>query len=225
MKRIYRGAEYVAVWLGGEARLCEGQVQRLEEWDSMLQAKPFLLSEPFVQKWDGDPCRIHCQNPLFYGHGENGQLAWNALVGLLNTTWWTRTSVCQEAILARRLYICFDGAAVPFEWISALQEIRKVLLQHLCMASTVGSVQVHADTLISWIRSSSTLPSVFDQPLLEVLRQLRCFSCTDQRDKVYAGLGIAGDVRVGDVVPDYGVSIEDVYARVPRFCLQQAFAP
>lgn len=47
--------------------------------------------------------------------------------------------------------------------------------------------------------------------LLQLLKSYRDREATDPRDKVYALLGIAGDLSIYRIVPDYSISFEEVY--------------
>ncbi|CZR59537.1 uncharacterized protein PAC_09431 [Phialocephala subalpina] len=53
--------------------------------------------------------------------------------------------------------------------------------------------------------------------LLMVLEHIRSYECGDDRDKVFAALGMAADVEVDDITPDYRKSVEDTYIDVVKF--------
>ena len=55
--------------------------------------------------------------------------------------------------------------------------------------------------------------------LLKVLEEMRPYDCGDDRDKVFAALGMAADVILEDFAPDYKKSVEEVYTDVVRFTL------
>lgn len=55
--------------------------------------------------------------------------------------------------------------------------------------------------------------------LLKVLEHMRSYECSDHRDKVFAALGMAADVGLDEIKPDYQKSVEDVYTDVVRFVL------
>lgn len=49
-----------------------------------------------------------------------------------------------------------------------------------------------------------------------VLENIRSYGCGDDRDRIFATLGIAADGGIGDIVPDYGKSIEEIYMNVVK---------
>lgn len=58
--------------------------------------------------------------------------------------------------------------------------------------------------------------------LLDILNRMRRYECQDPRDKVYAALGMAVDVRDNDIVPDYSKSPMEVYMDVVKFSVANA---
>ena len=48
----------------------------------------------------------------------------------------------------------------------------------------------------------------------------KVFTSKDPRDKVYASIGIAGDVSEANLILDYTKSVEEVYIDVVKFHLQ-----
>jgi hypothetical protein len=55
--------------------------------------------------------------------------------------------------------------------------------------------------------------------LLTVLEHIRSYECGNDRDRVFAALGIAADVGIGNIIPDYGKSVEDTYIDVVKFII------
>jgi hypothetical protein len=55
--------------------------------------------------------------------------------------------------------------------------------------------------------------------LLKVLQQMRSYECSDDRDKVFAAIGMAADISLDEITPDYQKTVEETYINVVRFVL------
>jgi hypothetical protein len=205
MGDIYTYAKRVIVWLGPESQNSHLAVETLRHAGSQLDYSSLqddTARNMITFREDADPA--------FRGQGSRlpfSQDQWKAVADLLMRSWFRRLWIRQEITLAN------EGALVV------------VGDQEILWTQLLGAV--------SMIRSKETLPTlpasdteIFRQSLTVVstFRRMKAFRslysaisytqeclCSDDRDRVYALLGMIDLDLAATIKPDYTLEAKDVY--------------
>jgi hypothetical protein len=208
MSKIYVHAHRVVVWLG-------------EDVDGLALAFPAIE----------DIYRFLCQNEKDFPYAElpiktthdAGSPIYQELMRkgdwrrpffrLLEQPWFTRRWIIQEISKARTAVMQCGLASVSWD---------KFVNAYWCLYQNgvIASCITNEDAIV--ISSTANLALIGEDarkndhaPILETVASTRGFQCTDPRDFIYSVLGITGDLaEYGEwVVPDYSLSVADVYRR------------
>ena len=145
--------------------------------------------------------------------------AYLALSNLLNRPWFSRSWIVQEVSFQNADVYC-GNSEIPFpDLVTALFCFQIPLADPfratLQASLTFAGIRKAMDSLDSRILLQR--PS---RALLDVLSQHRCCQATNQKDKVFAFIGLANDAEDMGVRPDYSLSVEDVYRRTAMAMLK-----
>jgi hypothetical protein len=211
---IYRSAKEVIVWLGPEAANSSGALKKMDYLARRVQRekKPDEVELAVLQRWFYDPSwRPYEPNEA----PDDGP--WIAIRMLLERAWWTRAWVIQETTVPEQLtwVMCGDygiswtnlhvamtvimsmGLKPEFEILSSIPVVKASRFLGFQLKRHIGGEQLQ---------------------LLSLLHDFRDFEATDNRDKVYALLGMSNEV--GDAKfpqPNYEKSIKEVYRDVAQY--------
>lgn len=185
------------------------QVRRMDKTYSLADCASVWLGLPNLP--DDAPCKCGTQEgPIKTLEVEDLDSEIERL-GLIDRPYWSRTWVIQEFLLARDVYIhCGDTSMhladfqhllyrTPSE--ESLVDSPKPVRMQLCRAEPLLRNR-HPDNVYDALR-----------PLQHLLIQYRSSECKDQRDRVFALLGLVGfDERVllDRFFPDYELSVDQV---------------
>lgn len=208
MNTIYRSAEMVTIWLGPAADDSDEAFKRMEEWSERLDmfkeqhGVSQLLALPSIRLDDG----------FFFRPGT--QKIVRAVRMICRRPWWSRAWVVQEGSVAskeRTILFCGKHNINWACWRAALK------ITHWVNGDNAGSIDFEEGmpTRLDAFRQNREQGAYVR--LLGVLRLLRAYDCEDDRDKVYAALGMAMDVHEDDLVPDYQKSYRAVCSDVVEF--------
>jgi hypothetical protein len=154
---------------------------------------------------------------------------WDALARFLKNEYFQRVWIIQEAAFARELHLLYGNICMDWEYVS--RGVAVLSNRHM-LESLVPSGSLHdsitglnnIDTIIEF-RGDIIPERVFDLAL--VLKTCSSFKSTDQRDKVYAVLGLTVDDSKKVIKPRYDdkhlASI--VYTNAMSFILLEAAHP
>ena len=138
------------------------------------------------------------------------------VVALVNNPWWSRVWVIQEVAMSRdvvfqcgRVLTSWDGVYSTVEHTSAhfVRGSFPLILKVLLMSPKSKSV------------SSQFNPLEQQMELSDLLERFRYCEATDPRDKIYAILGMASDIDLGDINIDYMLPVQQLYQNVVRFLI------
>lgn len=153
---------------------------------------------------------------------------WQALSHWMRRPWWTRVWTLQECLLPNRLvFLCGDETIERNTWYKAVINISNY--------SAIGLVghdafknQWTRRRLIEWRGLSSTkrkqrMDAAPGMGLVAMMAYIGFYEATDDRDRIYALLGVCTDIdRTIVGVPTYDLPVEEVYIRLAvNFIRQQ----
>ncbi|KAI1462665.1 HET-domain-containing protein [Annulohypoxylon moriforme] len=199
MADVYHSAECVIVWLGAA--------------DDTT-----MLAHELVKRWDGlsngDLLPINsqaCKNKY-----------WEALISLFERTWFTRVWVVQELVLARETLVLCGG--YKFDW-DKMVSISKFLAEgtsaNMCKTQRSFKKPAKLAEIKKDIKEDNHGTGNI---LLRSLIRCRTYEASDDHDKVYSLIGLAGRRNDGHQVlyPDYDSSVAEVYTDVAEYLLRDS---
>lgn len=134
--------------------------------------------------------------------------------------WWTRIWIVQEMVVSREVSVRYGNVEVPWRVFlqaatgfinySADQGTRRIPAEFYAVFQKLfGMVRDLMVQRENWVeRSERRIRSRPGNELLQLLRSFRSRGASDDRDKVYALLGLAGEI---DLFPDYSLDVKSVY--------------
>ncbi|CAG2008929.1 unnamed protein product [Fusarium graminearum] len=146
--------------------------------------------------------------------------AWGQMKSLLDLPWFTRIWIVQEVVLSSRDPIIVNAQRL-FPWHRLEWAAGWLRRNGYLRLSRLSKNFLNVNTISNIRRSQSLWP--LDAFLS--CTQIK-FNATNQRDKVYAVLGIAAECENSAEVPealrpDYSLETEEMYQRVARFFLER----
>ncbi|KAM4058414.1 heterokaryon incompatibility protein [Hirsutella rhossiliensis] len=214
MSLIYSRAVRTLIWIGPDLDACSAAWQLVDEIYRVFQTQnpraKFVADIPFRMYSD--------QNHAASGLPEWNDGLWRHLRRLFKLPWFTRSWIVQEVALSRGDPVILHGQ-------------RRYMWHHLGWASSwlrrngylrLEQVpnQIQNVETISNIRRSS---APWCLGALSVATSIKCHA-TDQRDKIYALIGLAAENQDVSHVPDalranYKIDVTQVYTKVAIFLL------
>ena len=207
MRQIYQSSIRVVVWLGEHAQDSEQgvelllQIQRLAvENDENVNVQAKALSPEDLPK-------------LGLPSVDSGK--WQSLQALFWRPWFTRIWIIQElAVSKEAIVMCADRS---FLWADVARAAR-FILEHSLTAIT--QVDPRRPMKLERFRQAH-LTRKGDQPLLPLLLEARDARATNDRDKIFGLMGLSERESDG-FVPDYSLSIEEVYTALSKHHMKEA---
>ncbi|KAH7123242.1 hypothetical protein B0J13DRAFT_647398 [Dactylonectria estremocensis] len=140
---------------------------------------------------------------------------WGSVLHVFSNQWFHRVWCIQELVLAKRPVLVSGSSTVSWaNFVEAGRWVHKQLSlseEGLQYARTLE----HLDVLQTMRETRKKTHWRERHTLLQLLFLTRGFQATDPRDKLFALVGLAGDVMSSDweVTPDYDISLPEVYRR------------
>ncbi|KAL9607108.1 MAG: hypothetical protein Q9167_007948 [Letrouitia subvulpina] len=238
MSSIFKTAQSVIIWLGGEDEFVDDALETVttlstipQHHHSQIKRNDWYIQDVVLRK--------------FGARKEIGFCMWLGLIALLNRPWFERIWVAQEVILARSAMVMCGRKVFPWSmlsdtfsfltttaWVEHLRTdrmratatiMRSVGLYHKLLDAqiTVGMPAIYLE--LSRANLTKTGHKASLQCLIDVHRTCKA---SDPRDMIFALLGIAWKERQPfsthprAIVPDYEVSVCNVYTNVAKTMLQ-----
>jgi len=201
MSSIYKKAEQVLVWLGGEqdgSRQAIDIIDRMgdegmEDWTPRSLARPRDLEK------------------------------WRAVAKFLDRPYWRRVWIRQEVLLAPHIMILCGDKTLNWSDITAAAAI---LLENQEAFDAIASMVSPHTSGYRKIGVLEGLKEIFEKQgtleLKTVVFYHRDCECTDPRDRVYGGLGLCGSDT--GVVIDYALSPAEVFINTTTVLIQSTNA-
>jgi len=223
MRRIYEQADRVCIWLGERTESSQLAIDDLRS-PVGSEFNPFSSSTTsFVSLKLISPSTFHRnissvstqQFAALMDELEQGELR-----ELLCRPWWTRMWIMQEAIVAPKLILMCGSET--FSWDGIQRSINRrrnrggVEVFGIIANQEIASMQDETYQTISRFRDSWRKGNR-EVSIYELLYHFRHLSCADNRDRVFAVLGLASadGQRLG-ITPDYTASVNDVFVGTAR---------
>ena len=162
------------------------------------------------------------QPELFYHEanekGRDLKGLFEALRMMLLSPWWSRMWMFQEAILARRLTVRYGGITCPWNMFTQAADTRSG--SDLLVSGPSRKVLVFFSKLVTGVAQNresrasilgEQLPEYGATDMLALLRATAARKASDDRDKVFALLGLVSTNMERVIFPSYEISTEDVY--------------
>jgi hypothetical protein len=200
MQEIYANAKQVLVWLGEESQKDAFAFYSLRQLQHQLTNRGeswFLIRLGWYRDKSGK---------VFSGGAHRSMLTdieYDHLIHLLYRDWFRRTWVIQEVASARHATVFCGNQSIPWE---TLAEVFMRLGDHFLPVSQLGGEEPQHSleniAAIETARRSQSGP--LSMSLFHILVATSFSNCKDQRDKIFAVIGLAKDwVGKRTLVPDY----------------------
>ncbi|RDW63429.1 hypothetical protein BP6252_10974 [Coleophoma cylindrospora] len=150
-----------------------------------------------------------------------GQIAWsrgitNGFWAIVDSSWWQRTWVIQESVVARKATVYFGHMSAPW---TMLSEAAATYVKELAASDLISGIYTR-DPISRLANDILDIESVriarvngLRPPFLSILRRFRTKKSSDPRDKVFGLLGLADEEAFASLAPDYSLSREKVMLR------------
>lgn len=202
MRRIYEKADRVFIWLG--PRTDEIDVLM----DAMIKLHALAMKADDFRRQDLDAWERLW--PLITGREQKQQpqfqpICKNALRNMLARPWFRRVWILQEVFCARAATILCGPTAVSSEAF--------VIIPKLLHVTPDPHAQSVLDIMPGYLRRQSWGSRSPD--LRTLIQMFKASQATDERDKIFALLGISSDIQENGLIqPDYSITAREVVQRV-----------
>lgn len=207
MRKLFHKAESVIIWLGEESHdsaVAFDLVSRIVAAAATEQARSPVNAKQVVKAQDlGGLALLEYSSP-----------AWEALNSLFWRPWFSRVWVIQEVTVARGASVLCGPSHCQW-W--HLTTTARYIEDHSLTAIT----RVDPQTAIKFADLGQRFREGPPHLLLELLSQARDSYSTDDRDKIFALLGIAGDAEYSLLKPNYKKPLVDVYTTLTKHLIER----
>lgn len=221
MSDIYRRASCVWVWLGvgeepGSREAVESIIPRMGEINEALEALPF----------------DHTALPSDLGLPEVDSPVWDAFDKILNSPWFERLWVVQEAALARdlkfmfgRLLIAEHDLDTAMDSAFALREVRDQERRFLKIRENLKYVDKMVfrcrDVYQAWEKSGNNTRSRIARLVGIIALWTVKLQCTNPRDRVFALLGLIHGNYAKEIQIYERITVRELYTQFSHFVLHR----
>ena len=223
MGEIYKNASSVYAELGPASEDEQAVVRKIEYLYMFVAAEMQR-----IQSEEGKITRAILESirlPPEFVEPYDAQM-WEDLQSFFRRPWWKRVWIIQEATALHPKnthLLCGEVEVLLVQAFACNVALDVVGLQQLWGNTPEPLIKNHSVRRISRILSKRQREMVI--PLLDILEDFRGLLATGPQDFVYAALNIANDVKEGEIQPDYGASVANVYRAVPVYYLRNTVEP
>lgn len=206
MRRIYQNSTRLVVWLG-------------EHDQGSKQGIDFLLSIRSLARKHGNETKAISQalapdDLPKWGLPLADSSQWTALNAIFWRPWFTRIWIIQELAVSKDpIVVCGDSF---FPW-TEMAYAAQFALEHSLTAIT--SIDPRRPISLENFRQDY-LTHKGESLMLSLLLKARDAFATDDRDKIFALMGLCGQDLSG-FAPDYSLSIEEVFTRFSKYYIEK----
>ncbi|KAF5708088.1 heterokaryon incompatibility protein [Fusarium globosum] len=187
MGEIYRKADNVIIWLGylnGDAALLKSAINRFKR---QLPPQAFRQWSREDSRWKDEWIRAQDGAQQHYGRLSNG------LQSFMKNPWFSRVWILQEVANAKRAIVECNLGAIPAKVFALLPHAMSVQVSEQCQA--ILEIMPGPLKGSSWWNQNRNL--------CNLMWKFRGCQATDPRDRVYALLGMASDMKENGIRADY----------------------
>lgn len=226
MGEIYKRARRVLIWLGkgddiqaGVGKLVSRPAnEKHVDWSPL---KPIFTNPLFIQAqslliWLGFEGAVNLGVAKLEKPQSSAKFDWSSLIPVIQSPWFTRVWCIQELILAPNPMIVTRDSMISWEeFANAVLELRRQFNVYRMKTQHHGTESIENFFFLHEMREKHKMRRKKRHSLLELMFLTRGFQATDPRDKLFALVGLAGDVLSSDweVTPNYELSVAEVYHR------------
>ncbi|KAK3691132.1 hypothetical protein LTR37_018836 [Vermiconidia calcicola] len=203
MHHVYRQAAETTIWLGEEDHATTGAFALINELDVIIER---AWTSSGHERW---PAFEEMQRS---GLPSQEDVRWSNLQMLLLHPWFTRTWVLQEACLSTSLWV--QKGSFRISW----QKLLRIILT-LYYSSTSDYFQIRLNT--SFNLSRFCLLGRDGTDLLSLLSLTTGMASSDEKDKIFALVGLASDHEFVHWLVDYDKPTIEVYTDLAVYYLLQ----
>jgi hypothetical protein len=193
MRDIYTRASSVVVWLGNEATTTARAFQLLQ---NISTAKANSSGEILAP-----------DDLLKLGLPASDSSDWKALDAIFWRAWFYRVWIIQEIVVAKSATI-FCGR-YSISWADLVG-----IASYLQKQNITSSVSLHTESVMKLVRVSSLYRSGTTTTLHQLLVSSRFTLASDNRDHIYALLGLTNDTVGRTILPNYSAELAEVLKSV-----------
>ena len=208
MTDIYREATRVLMCIGGEKKhtqsAFEGLQKFIQAYDQVIEPRGGIQG---IQAGDGK--RVV---ELLSGKVNKSEL--QGMADLYDRPYFTRAWIFQEIILSGSKGVIFCGRH-QCDWIM----MRKALVSFSC--SKLYGISLTSFKMLHIIECEDSFNEKGGLELEDISDIRRSLKATDPRDKIYATLGVLRQREKRELVPDYSLSVRDVYINATRYLIRK----
>ena len=211
MGEIFKRAGLVYAWLGYE--ISDKDTRTAMALIDRLRHAYTLFHEPSRLEQRLNPSMIEeimelAELPKRTSH------EWKALGALFfDSPFYSRTWIIQEVTLAVKCLVLRGTIAVPWSW---LTEVADAVHEVSRADFSINQKVQHSSFMEKQRIKERRRRDGADMPLRYLLDTLRGSQATDQRDKVYALLGLSPSAYAMRIIPDYTASVDHVFCDAAR---------
>lgn len=207
MRRLFQGAKNVIIWLGEESR---DSASAFDLISRIVAAKALEQDLSLIEKQRS----FKAKDLIDLSLPESSSPVWTALDSLFWRPWFNRVWVIQEIAVARSASVlCGQNHC---QW-SDFTTTACYIQDH----SLTTITHVDPRRALRYIEFSLRFQEGSLRSLLELLSQARDSYSTDDRDKIFALLGIARDADHGLLSPNYKKPLVDAYTTLTKHFIQR----
>lgn len=205
MADIYKHARRVIVWLGAEADESRLAIETLQYTGLQVDYSNLyndILTNVLSLKDDADPRFSGHAIELPYSREE-----WQAIANLISRSWFRRLWIRQEITLANfNALVIVGDQQIP--WVLLLEAVTLIRTK-----LTISGVELpEPDSFRERLFNLSSFRSMrVTRDLHGAIIYTRNCQCSDNRDRVYALLGIITPELAKTIRPDYSLGVKEVY--------------
>ncbi|KAL6790975.1 HET domain-containing protein [Trichoderma sp. SZMC 28012] len=226
MGEIYSKARRVLIWLGNNEAI-EAGVGKLASWQpdqnhvDWKPLKPVFTNVLFYQAqafliWLGFDNAVNMGVANLEEPQSPKQFDWPALIPVVQSPWFNRVWCIQELVLASNPLIVTRDSMISWDQFArAVLELRTQFDTYRMKTQHRDNQSIENFYFLHDMRQKHKKKRSQRHNLLELLFLTRGFQATDPRDKLFALVGLAGDVLSSDweVTPNYDLTVAEVYRR------------
>lgn len=226
MGEIYTRARRVLIWLGNGDDIQEGvgklatrpANEKHADWSPL---KPVFTNPLFIQAqslliWLGFEGAVNMGVAKLGKPQSSAKFDWSSLIPVVQSPWFTRVWCIQELVLASNPMIVTRESMISWdEFARAVLELRRQFITYRMKTRHQSNESIENFYFLHDMRERHKMRRKKRHSLLELLFLTRGFQATDPRDKLFALIGLAGDVLSSDweVTPNYELPVAEVYRR------------